>query len=166
MAGDLRHALLLFGGLAALFVWSVWAGLAGVAILGGWTLWLVARDGSCKRALQRRCEAQIRQVLDGRCLEAVFHSHLGVNAIGIAGKDLFVCASPDEAERLPAASVLEGRVQKLPQGDYEIGICVPGRVSGKPYWHTLIVRRRSEAVHWAETVQPILGARLPFADLA
>jgi hypothetical protein len=62
--------------------------------------------------------------------------------------------------------ILEGRAQKLTQGDYEIGICVPGRVSGKPYWHTLLVKRRSEAVHWASTVQPILGARMPYADLA
>jgi hypothetical protein len=167
MARESVHGLLLLGVLAALFAWSVWAGLAGMAVTGSWMLWLVAREASRRRELQRRCGEQMQQALNGGSLQAIFHSQLGVKAIGIADAGgTFLCASPDEVERFAAETVLEARARRLPQGDYEIGICVPGRISGKPYWHTLLVKRRSEAVHWASTVQPILGTRMPYADLA
>jgi hypothetical protein len=168
MASESRNLLLVLGGLAALFAWSVWAGITGIVVVGFWMLWLVARDASAKRALQRRCKEQIEQALAAQnlSLQSLFSSHLGVNAIGVAaGGGTLVCASPDTAEAFATGTILEGRALKLPQGDYEIGICVPGRVSGKPYWHTLIVKRRSEAVYWASTVQPLLGARMPYADL-
>jgi hypothetical protein len=168
MAGESRNLLLLLVGLAGLFVWSVWAGLAGVLVVGAWMLWLVARESSKRRGLQRRCREQIERALAARNsrVQALFCSFLGVNAIGVAADGrTIVCADPDSAEIFDLDAVLEGRTRKLPQGDYEIGICVPGRVSGKPYWHTLLLKRRSEAVHWASTVQPVLGARMPYADL-
>ena len=168
MGYEARTALILIGGLAALFAWSAWAGLAGIAVVGSWMLWLAARDASAKRALQRRCRQQVELALaqQNAVLEALFDSHLGVAAIGVAaGGQAFVCASPDSAESFAADVILEARALKLAQGDYELGICVPGRVSGKPYWHALLVKRRSEALHWVRTVQPILGARLTRLEL-
>jgi hypothetical protein len=169
MASESRNLLLLLVVLAGLFAWSAWAGLAGMAAVGAWILWLVARESSKRRGLARQCREQVEQALASRnlALQALFSSYLGVNAIGVAADGAtLVCASPGSAETFDAGAVLEGRAKKLPQGHYEIGICVPGRVSGKPYWHTLLVKRRSEAVHWASTVQPVLGKRMPYADLA
>jgi hypothetical protein len=165
---EARYVLLLIGGLAALFAWSVWAGLAGLVVIGAWMLWLVSSDAAGKRALQRRRREQIEQVLATQhlALEALFSSHLGVAAIGVAaGGQLFVCSGPDSAESFSVGTILEACARRLAQGDYELGICVPGRVSGKPYWHTVIVKRRSEALHWVRTVQPILGARLTGIEL-
>ena len=45
--------------------------------------------------------------------------------------------------------------EHYPQGGYEIGLCVPGRVSGRPYWHVVIVERRDEAERWARRVEPL-----------
>jgi len=168
MASESRNVLLLLFGLAGLFAWSVWAGLAGLAAVAGWILSLVVRDALARRKLQRRCSARIAEALaaQGLSLDAVFHSRIGVKAIGIAGGGrTFVVASPDEAEVLAGDTVLEAQARRLMQGDYEIGFSVPGRVSGKPYWHGLLVRRKDEARRWLRTVGPPLGGRLRSTDL-
>ena len=169
MAAEPRYLLLLLGTLAGLFAWSVWAGLAGLAVVAGWILSFVVRDALAKRKLQQRCSARIAEALaaQGLSLDAVFHSQIGVMAIGIAGGGrAFVVASPDEAEVLAGDSVLEARASRLAQGDYEIGFSVPGRVSGKPYWHGLLVRRKAEAQRWLRTLEPVLGDRMKAAELA
>lgn len=163
MAYDAWKGLLLLGGLIALFAWSVWAGLAGTALIALWILWLVAHDAFDKRALRRRCRAQLDQAFatQGLGLESVFHSRLGVAALGVAaGGRMFVCAAPDMAEAYANEAIFEARVRRLPQGDFELGISVPGRVTGKPYWHVLVVKRRSEAVRWVQALGPVLGPRM------
>lgn len=97
----------------------------------------------------------------GLGLDAVFHSHHGVAAIGIAATGRkFVYASPERSELYDVEAIFEARASKLPQGDFMIGISVPGRVTGLPYWQELIVTRRRDAVRWVETLKPCLGARL------
>ena len=85
----------------------------------------------------------------------------GLAAIGIAAAGRkFAYASSEGTELYDVDAIFEARARRLPQGDYEIGISVPGRVSKQPYWQGLIVKRRRDAERWAETVKPHLGARL------
>jgi hypothetical protein len=167
MAAEPRYILLLLGTLAALFAWSVWAGLAALALAAGWILSLVVRDALARRKSQQRCSARIAEVLaaQGLGLDAIFHSDLGVKAIGLVGGRMFVVTTPEEAEVLSCDAVLEASARRLMQGDYEIGFSVPGRVSGKPYWHGILVRSKDEARRWLRTVGPVLGARAKAAEL-
>ncbi len=162
MVPDTTKGLLLLGGLVALFAWSVWAGLAGIALIALWILWLVVGDALKRRKLRMRCRAQLDRSLAerGLGLDAVFHNANGVAAIGIAAAGRrFVYASPDASESYDVEAIFEARAKKLSQGSYEIGISVPGRVSGRPYWQGLIVER-PDAVRWVETLKPSLGAKL------
>lgn len=115
--------------------------------------------------LQRR--AQLEQALaeHGLGVDAVFHGHRGVAAIGISivGRKL-VCASAAWRDLYALDAILEAWARKLPQGDFSIGISVPGRVSGRPYAHDLIVTR-AHAVRWADTLGPCLGERLKVEGL-
>jgi len=168
MSYEAKTGLLLFGGLIALFAWSAWAGLAGTALIALWILWLVAREAFEKRKLRLRCRAQLDQTLAalGCGLDAVFHSRLGVAAIGVAASGRkMVYASPDSAESYDIEAIFEARARKLPQGDFEIGFSVPGRTTGKPYWHVLLVKRRHEAARWAQTLDPYLGSRMKVEGL-
>ncbi|MGH8705121.1 MAG: hypothetical protein ACREUO_06855 [Burkholderiales bacterium] len=168
MVPDTTKGLLLLGGLVALFAWSVWAGMAGIVLIALWILWLVGREALERRRLRSHCRAQLDRALAerGLGLDAVFHNANGVAAIGIAAEGRrFVYASPDASESYDVEAIFEARARKLPQGAYEIGISVPGRVTGKPYWQGLIVRRRRDAVRWVETLKPCLGPRLKVEGL-
>ena len=161
MASDTTKGLFALGVVVALFAVSVWAGLAALALIALWMAWIAGRDALRKRALKERCRAQLEQALAGDGLDAVFHSHLGVAAIGIAAAGRkFAYASPEGTELYDVDAIFEARARRLPQGDFEIGISVPGRVTKQPYWQGLIVKRRREAERWAETLKPRLGARL------
>ena len=163
MVPDTTKGLLVLGSLVALFAWSVWAGLAAIALITLWISWIVGRDALKRRTSKMRCHAQIEHALaeHGLGLDAVFHSHHGIAAIGIAATGRkFVYASPEGSELYDVEAIFEARASKLPQGDFEIGISVPGRVTKQPYWQGLIVTRRRDAVRWVETLKPHLGARL------
>lgn len=164
---DTMKGLLVLGGLVALFAWSGWAGFAGVALVALWIAWIVGGDALQQRALKRRWRAQLEQALaeHGLGVDAVFHGHRGVAAIGISvvGRKL-VCASPAWRDLYDLDAVLEAWARKLPQGDFSIGFSVPGRVSGRPYPHDLIVTR-AHAVRWAETLGPCLGEKLKLEGL-
>ena len=126
-----------------------------------WMAWIVGREALQRHTLKERCRAQLEQALAEEGLDAVFHSHLGVAAIGIAAAGRkFAYASPEGTELYDVDAIFGARARRLPQGDFEIGISVPGRVSKQPYWQGLIVKRRRDAERWAETVEPHLGARL------
>jgi len=161
MVPDATKGLFALGVVVALFAWSVWAGLAAIAAIALWIAWIIGREALQQRALKKRCLAQLEQALAEDGLGAVFHSHLGVAAIGIAAAGRkFACASPEGTELYDVDAIFEARARRLPQGDFEIGISVPGRVSKQPYWQGLIVKHRRDAERWAETVKPHLGARL------
>lgn len=163
MVPDTTKGLFVLGSLVALFAWSVWAGLAAIALIALWMAWIAGREALQQRTLKKRCRAQLDQALaeHGVGLDAVFHSHHGVAAIGFAAAGRkFAYASPEGSELYDVAAILEARARRLPQGDFEIGISVPGRVTKQPYWQGLIVKRRRDAVRWAETLKPHLGARL------
>lgn len=163
MVPDTTKGLLVLGSLVALFAWSVWAGLAAIALIALWITWISGRDALERRTLRKRCREQLDQALaeHGLGLDAVFHSHHGVAAIGIAATGRkFVYASPDGSELYDVEAIFEARASKLSQGDFKIGISVPGRVTGQPYWQELIVTRRRDAVRWVATLKPHLGARL------
>ena len=158
MGGEPKRVLLLLVGLAALFAWSVWAGLAGLGAIAAWMLWLVAGDAAKLRRSRRNCREQLEQALAARKLEleAVFYGAPGNAALGVAaGGAVFASFGSEGAEIFERQSILEARARRLPQGDYEIGLCVPGRVSGQPYWHTVIVKDRDEAQRWARRVESL-----------
>ncbi|MFY9317579.1 MAG: hypothetical protein WAO95_18725 [Burkholderiales bacterium] len=158
MAAEPRTLLLLLGVLAALFAWSVWAGLAGVGVIAAWMLWLVAGDAAKKRRWQKECREQLERALAARRLglEAAFYGAPGSAALGVAsGGAVFTAFSREGAEVFDGKAILEARARRLQQGDYEIGLCVPGRVSGRPYWHTVIVEDRDAALRWARRVESL-----------
>lgn len=163
MIPDTTKGLFVLGVVVALFALSVWAGLAAISLIALWMAWIAGREALQQRALKERCRAQLEQALAGHGtgLDAVFHSYLGVAAIGIAeaGRK-FAYASSEGTELYDVNAIFEARARRLPQGDYEIGISVPGRVTKQPYWQGLIVKRRRDAERWAETLKPRLGARL------
>ncbi len=106
---------------------------------------------------------QLEQALGEHGLElgAVFHSHHGVTAIGIATTGTkFACLSNEGSELYDLDAVFEAKARKLPQGAFEIGISVPGRVTKQPYWQGLIVADRHDAVRWVEALKARLGERL------
>ena len=163
MIPDTTKGLLVLGVLVALFAWSVWAGLVAIALIALWIGGIVGREALERRTARKRCRAQLDDALGerGLRLDTVFYSHHGVAAIGISATGRkFVYASPEGSEFYDVAAILEARARKLPQGDFEIGISVPGRVSKQPYWQGLIVTRRRDALRWVETLKPHLGARL------
>ena len=163
MFSDTTKGLLVLASLVALFAWSAWAGLAAAALIALWIAGLAGRDARQRRAQQRRSRARLEQALAERGLApgAVFHGDQGGEAIGIdtTGQTI-VFASQVESELCDIESILEAHAIRLPQGDFKIGVCVPGRVSGRPYWHDLIVARRRDAQRWVRTLQPRLGAKL------
>jgi hypothetical protein len=166
MVPDTTKGLIALGAVVALFALSVWAGLAAIALIALWMAWIVGREALQRRTLKERCRAQLEQALAGYGLDAVFHSHLGVAAIGIAAAGRkFAYASSEGTELYDVDAIFEARARRLPQGDYEIGISVPGRVTKQPYWQGLIVKRRRDAVRWAETLKSHLGARLKVEGL-
>ncbi|MGH8673297.1 MAG: hypothetical protein ACREVG_03195 [Burkholderiales bacterium] len=169
MVPDTTKGLLILGGLVALFAWSVWAGLAGIALLTLWISWMVGREALDRRTAKKRCRAQLDQTLaeHGFALDAAFHSHHGITAIGVdATGRKFVYASPEGSELYDVEAIFEARARRLPQGDFEIGISVPGRVSKQPYWQGLIVAHRRDAARWVDTLKPHLGARLKVDGLS
>ena len=165
MAWDVRRDLLLLAVLAGLFAWSVWAGLAGIGVIAAWMLWLIVGDARRKRRLQLHARARIEEALaaQGLVADSVFCSYFGAGAIGIGqtGRKL-VYTAPESMETTvyDSDAALEAHARRLPQGDYELGITVPGRVTGKPRLHSVLVKRRSEAEDWLKALEPLLGARV------
>lgn len=150
--------IVVLASLTSLFLWSTWAGLAGIAAIACWMLWLAAGDAAKKRRWQKECREQLERALAARGLglEAAFYGTLGHAALGIAdGGAVFAAFSREGAEVFERGTILEARARRLAQGDYEIGLCVPGRVSGRPYWHTVIVKDKDEALRWALRVEPL-----------
>lgn len=122
MVPDTTKGLLVLGSLVALFAWSVWAGLAAIALIALWITWISGRDALERRTLRKRCREQLDQALaeHGLGLDAVFHSHHGVAAIGIAATGRkFVYASPDGSELYDVEAIFEARASKLSQGDWK-----------------------------------------------
>lgn len=115
-----------------------------------------------------RCRALLDQALAGQGLApgGVFDSFLGTAAIGIApaGRKL-AYATPDAVDVYDLDAVFEARAARLPQGDFKIGVSVPGRVSGKPYALELVVSRRRDALRWVRTLEPCLGPKLKVDSL-
>jgi hypothetical protein len=147
----------------ALFAWSAWAGLAAILAVASGIAGIVGREKLGQRRQKRQCRALLTQALAERGSELgeVFHGHHGIAAFGIATTGRTIAyASAEGSELYDVDVILEARAVKLPQGDFKIGISVPGRVSGKPYWQELIVSRRRDAVRWVETLGPTLGEKL------
>jgi hypothetical protein len=161
-------AIVVLGVPAALFLWSPRAGLAGILAIALAAGWLYSRDLAERRKRRRRCSLRMTDALapQGASPDPVFHSAFEARAIGIADGRVFIVATPEEAEIFSADALVEARARRLKQGDFEIGFCVPGRNSGKPFWHSILVRRRAEALHWVRTTGPILRERLKADELA
>jgi hypothetical protein len=165
VAWDLKKLLIFLGLLAFLFWWSPWAGLAAIGLLVAWITGLWAADRRRKRALQRRSRAEIEQALAAHGLPAdgVFCGDQGIGAFGIsqAGRKLVYTAPVSmETTVYESDAAFAAHARRLPQGDFELGITVPGRVTGQPRVETVRVRRRSEAERWVGALEPLLGAKL------
>jgi hypothetical protein len=165
VAWDLKKLLFFLGLLAALFWWSPWAGLAGVGLVLLWLLSLLAGDALKTRRLIERSRSHVDQALalEGLTADSVFCSHFGAGALGIshAGRKLVYTAPVSmETTVYDSDRALEAHARRLPQGDFELGITVPGRVTGKPRVHTVLVKRRGEAERWVKALEPLLGAKV------
>jgi hypothetical protein len=165
VAWDVRRDLLLLAALAGLFWWSVWAGLAGIGAIGAWMLWLVAGDARRKQRLQSECRTRLEQALaaEGLTADTVFCSYFGEGALGIsqAGRKLvYAPPAPREINIYDSDKAFEAHARKLPQGDFELGITVPGRVTGKPRVEAVLVKQRGEAERWVKALEPLLGAKV------
>jgi hypothetical protein len=165
MGGDFAKTLVFFVVLAALFGWSVWAGLAAIGLVALWIASLFLHGARKKHQLRTQSRARIEEALAAQGLQAdsIVCSYLGAGALGIsrAGRKL-VFTAPESLETTvyDSDSALEARGRKLPQGDFELAITVPGRVSGKPREHAILVSRRGEAERWLKALEPLLAARV------
>lgn len=167
MAQDPWKVIVPLTALAVLFAWSVGAGLVGLAVIGLWIGKIAACEALQRRASARRTRELLAQGLGGAALseDSVVHTADGIQGIGAspeAGR--FVFHSREGTEVYEAAAVLEAKASRLAQGDFEVAVSVAGRVTGKPYWHSVIVKRR-HAERWAQAVRPLLGTRLTVSGL-
>jgi hypothetical protein len=165
MAWDVKRDLVVIAGLAALFWWSAWAGLAGVGLILLWILWLFAGDAVRVRRRKERHRAEVAQALAelGLAADSVFCSYFGAGALGIsqAGRKL-VYSAPESMETTvyDSDAAFSAHARRLPQGGFELGVTVPGRVSGKPRLETVLVKRRAEAERWVKALEPLLGTKI------
>jgi hypothetical protein len=165
MAWDLKKLLFFLGTLAALFWWSAWAGLAGLGLILLWVLWLFVGDARQLRQRKERYRTEIDRALaaQGLAADRVYCGYFGAGALGIShtGRKL-VYAAPESMETTiyDADAAFEAHARKLPEGDFELGITVPGRVTGKPRLETVRVKQRGQAEQWLEALEPLLGAKV------
>ena len=165
MGWDMKRDLLLLAVVAALFAWSAWAGLAAIGVFIAWLAWLWIGDEKRKSDLKSKCRAQVEQALSDLGLEAdgVFCGEQGIGAIGIsqAGRKLVYTAPVSMETTVYDSDVaFEAHARKLPEGGFEIGMTVPGRVTKKPRTETVRVKQRSEAERWVKTLKPLLGSKV------
>lgn len=165
MGWDMKRDLLALAVVAALFAWSMWAGLAAIGVFVFWLASLWIGDVGQKRDLQRRSRAEIEQVLAAQGLPAdhIFCGTDGIGALGISetGRKLvFTAPVSMETTVYESDAAFGAHARKLPRGDFELGMTVPGRVTKKPRTETVRVKQRSEAERWIKALEPLLGSKV------
>jgi hypothetical protein len=165
VAWDVKKLLIALAVLAALFWWSVWAGLAVTGAIVAWILWLIVGDAKQMRQLQQQSRARIEEALaaEGLKADSIFCSHIGAGALGVShsGRKLvYVAPVSMVTDVYDSDAAFEAHAKKLPQGDFELAMTVPGRVTGKPRQEIVLVKRRSEAELWVKALEPLLGAKV------